>query len=402
MTTSAGTLVKGGEDGIDARNFGKGALTITADGHVTGRLDGIAAANSGTYLSVTTGAGTTVKGGDNGIDARNLDKGTLTITANGDVIGTNLTGINARTYAQSSHLRVTTGVGTSVKGGFYGIDAKSFGSGALDIIANGDVTGGLDGISAYSKGGGPIAVTVGSESTVTSNGTDAGDFAIDIRGAPGNVTVAGTLNGGGGGAIRFHQDRKLDDRLELHPTAIVNGKVLAGDGTDTLAFGGAGNGAFDLSNIDTGASPQQYRGFELFQVDSGTWNFSSATAAAFTVNGGTLKGAGTFGGLTVNGGTLAPGNSIGTMTVNGAFTLGAGAIYEVEVNAAGQNDKVVVNGTVNLTGATLRVLAANGDYKPKTDYVIIDNDGTDAVTGVFAAISSSLAFLSRSCSWHSN
>jgi uncharacterized protein with beta-barrel porin domain len=43
---------------------------------------------------------------------------------------------------------------------------------------------------------------------------------------------------------------------------------------------------------------------------------------AFTVNGGTVKGTGTFGDLTVNNGMLAPGNSIGTMTVNGVSTLG--------------------------------------------------------------------------------
>jgi outer membrane autotransporter protein len=79
--------------------------------------------------------------------------------------------------------------------------------------------------------------------------------------------------------------------------------------------------------------------------------------------------------------------------VNGAFTLGSGAIYEVEVNAAGRGDRVIVNGTVNLTGATLRVLAANGDYKASTDYTIIENDGADAVVGTFATITSSLAFL---------
>jgi exosome complex RNA-binding protein Rrp4 len=91
-----------------------------------------------------------------------------------------------------------------------------------------------------------------------------------------------------------------------------------------------------------------------------------------------LKGTGTFGGLTVNGGTVAPGN------LNGVFTLGGGAVYEVEANAAGQSDKVIVKGTVNITGATLRVLAASGNYKPKTNYVIIQNDGTDAVNGTFA------------------
>jgi outer membrane autotransporter protein len=177
----------------------------------------------------------------------------------------------------------------------------------------------------------------------------------------------------------------------LMPGFSIVGNVVGGAGTDTLAFAGTGDGTFNLGSIGTGT--QQYQNFENFQVASGTWSFSGTTTAAFTVNGGTVMGTGTFGGLTVNGGTVAPGNSIGTMTVNGAFTLGGGAVYEVEVNAAGQSDKVIVNGTVNLTGATLRVLAANGNYKPKTDYTIIQNDGNDAVTGTFASITSSLAFL---------
>ena len=54
---------------------------------------------------------------------------------------------------------------------------------------------------------------------------------------------------------------------------------------------------------------------------------------------------------------------------------------------------MIVKGTVNLTGSTLRVLAANGNYKPKTNYTIIDNDGTDAVKGTFANVTTNLAFL---------
>ena len=197
--------------------------------------------------------------------------------------------------------------------------------------------------------------------------------------------MAGTLNGGAAGAVRFnYAGTPLDDRLELQPSAAMNGNVFAGPGTDTLAFGGSGDGTFNLSNIDDGTTTKQYQSFEVFQVESGTWSFSGATRA-FSVTGGTLKGTGTFGGLTVNGGTVAPGNSIGTMTVNGTFSLGGGAVYEVEVNDAGENDKVVVNGTVNLTGATLSVLAENGNYNPSTDYTIIENDGLDAVVGTFAS-----------------
>jgi hypothetical protein len=94
---------------------------------------------------------------------------------------------------------VTTGAGTTVTGRSYGIVAnKRYGSGALDITANGDVTGTTnDGIYARHGAAGPIDITVGPGSTVTSNGAGSDDFAIDIEDGPGNVTVAGTLNGGG-------------------------------------------------------------------------------------------------------------------------------------------------------------------------------------------------------------
>jgi len=130
-------------------------------------------------------------------------------------------------------------------------------------------------------------------------------------------------------------------------------------------------------------------------VNQGGLAVNGSIVSDVTVNnGGELGGTGRIGALTVaSGGVYAPGNSIGTMTVNGNFTLAAGAVYEVEANAAGQSDKVIVIGTVNLTGATLRVLAASGNYKASTDYLIVDNDGADQVKGTFASIASSLAFL---------
>ena len=42
---------------------------------------------------------------------------------------------------------------------------------------------------------------------------------------------------------------------------------------------------------------------------------------------------------------LAPGNSIGTLTVAGNFAQAAGSTYQVEVNAAGQSDRINVVGT---------------------------------------------------------
>ena len=70
VTINTNGVLSGTTRGINARNYGTGAVTITANGNVNGTYDyGIAARNygTGTAISVTTGVGTTVGGGNNGI-----------------------------------------------------------------------------------------------------------------------------------------------------------------------------------------------------------------------------------------------------------------------------------------------------------------------------------------------
>ncbi len=93
ITTDTGTSVTGGQAGILARNFGSHALKIVTNGDVVGtNTIGIFARNgtivtpAGTYLSVTTGPGT-VSGRVYGIQALNYGSGALTITTTGDVTG---------------------------------------------------------------------------------------------------------------------------------------------------------------------------------------------------------------------------------------------------------------------------------------------------------------------------
>ena len=120
-----------------------GRLTVTANGDVTGTNNiGIFSLNTyyGTALNVTTGPGTTVKGGYSGIIRDvNFGAGALSVTANGDVTGGS-DGIYARNI-YGTGLTVTTGAGTTVKGGYYGVYARNFGTGGLTVTANGDVAG---------------------------------------------------------------------------------------------------------------------------------------------------------------------------------------------------------------------------------------------------------------------
>jgi len=350
--------VTGSERGINADHNGGGALKITATGPVTGGFRGLVSYSGPASTSQTIRTYESVTGNQDGIRAVHQGSGALSITTE-DVTGLDESGILA----------------------------ENGGTGATNIEINGAVRGDFAGVAA--TGGDSINITVNAGSSVTSTGAGVFTYAIITEG-PTTLKLGGTLNGGASGAALLYD---LDDRLELRTTATVNGKVLAELGEDTLAFGGTGDGDFDLGNIDMGGGTQQFQGFEVFQVESGDWSFSGGTTEAFSVTGGSLGGNGTFGGLTFTGGTLAPGNSFGTVTVNGAFAMAASSTLEIEVDAAGRNDKVIVNGTVNLTGATLSVLAANGNYKPRTDYTIIENDGNDVVTGVFATVTSNLAFL---------
>ena len=114
------------------------------------------------------------------------------------------------------------------------------------------------------------------------------------------------------------------------------------------------------------------------------------TVAVTVGNGGTLKGNGSVGVVTVqSGGTVAPGMSPGCLTT-GNLTYNSGSTYTVEIDGATVctgYDQTQVTGTVDLGGATL-VIDKDSAYSPAvgTEFIIISNDGSDAVTGTFAGL----------------
>ena len=102
-------------------------------------------------------------------------------------------------------------------------------------------------------------------------------------------------------------------------------------------------------------------------------------------------------------GTIAPGNSIGTITVNGSFIQAAGSTYQVEVNAAGQGDRINVTGapgTATINGGTVQVIAAAGSYANSTTYTILN--ATGGRTGTYTGVTSNFAFLTPTLSYDPN
>ena len=107
-------------------------------------------------------------------------------------------------------------------------------------------------------------------------------------------------------------------------------------------------------------------------------------------NGGTLAGTGTTAAVTVeSGGTLAPGASPGILHT-GDLSLLSGSTLNIEIQGAtpgvGGYDQIVVIGTVALAGDLSTSLLSGFHPATNSTLTIIDNDGSDAVTGTFANI----------------
>lgn len=209
-----------------------------------------------------------------------------------------------------------------------------------------------------------------------------------IRLAQGNVFPDGS-------AVYLDVDTTLELNSLSDTIASITGggRVSLGSGRLTvnggqgLTFGGQLTGTGGLTKTGVGiltlSGEQLYTGATI--VEGGTLELLGklATASAVTVRGaGVLSGNNAIGALSIeSGGKVAPS---GVSTLNtGALTVGTGGIVELDVVGA-TADKLKVTGAVALNGGTLTLLATSA---PTFDqYVLIDNDGSDSVTGTFAGL----------------
>lgn len=202
----------------------------------------------------------------------------------------------------------------------------------------------------------------------------------------------GTLQVGDGGA---------SGRLGSGAVSIDPGATLAFNRSDDLTVGNSISGAGDIVQRGAAGSMVTLTGvLENFsggiRVESGRLAINSHDfEGAMTVAaGGTAEGTGTIGSLVVeSGGRVAPGNSIGTLTVAGNLDLLAGSIFEVEADANGDSDRLVVEGTATLAGNVVALGEGTG-WRPLTDYLILS---ADTLVGEFqGAVEENFAFLDAS------
>jgi hypothetical protein len=119
--------------------------------------------------------------------------------------------------------------------------------------------------------------------------------------------------------------------------------------------------------------------------------------------GGAVGGTGTVGNVTsVSGGTVAPGASAGILTTKN-LSWNSTTAFAVEIGGTipgSGHDQLAVTGSVSLGGAALGVQLINGFSPASADsFTLINNDGTDAVSGTFAGLPEGSIFTATGTEW---
>ncbi|MFG0805903.1 Ig-like domain-containing protein, partial [Pseudomonas fluvialis] len=343
---------------------GNAAVSSSADATLSGVI-------SGDFTLTKAGASSLTLSGSNTYSATTVSAGTLSVASDSNL------GNGALTLAAGSTLNVTSATT---------IDNAITLSGSATVNAGADtlLSGVISGSNNLTKSG---ASTLTLSGTNTYSGTTSVSAGVLSVASDANLGT-GSINLANGTTLQITGNTTIDNALALAGVATINAgaaATLSGaiSGSGSLTKSGNGSLTLSASNTNTG----------ITTVSAGTLVIDGSTNSATTVvSGATLAGNGTLGGnLTVqNGGILSPGNgSAGTLTINGNLTLDFGSTLALDINGATAGtgyDQIVVNGNVDVSGATLAVThgytAGSGD-----SYTVIVNDAADAVVGTFSGIS---------------
>ncbi|WP_371424229.1 autotransporter domain-containing protein [Tardiphaga sp.] len=426
--TDGGKLDATGQDLI-LGNLGTAAMWIQSGGNVKTGTVSTALSAASTASVIVDGQGSSWQTGD--LYFGYLGGSTLVVSNGGTITtGTAATGSDvyvgygssASTTNASNSVTVTgpgstwTTHGALTIGHFADGQLKVTNGGAVVATDNAVIAArpGVTGIASVTGAG--SSLTVGKALFVGGDNVNAGSGFLTI--ADGGTVSTGTVNGAA--IVYVGMSGTTSAFLNIGDTMPALGGSLAAPGTLNAAevfLGQFAQANFSHTSANYTFAPK-FSGVGTIAVYNGTTTFtadSSAFGGQTIVGGGTLvingklggtldvlasgrlQGSGTMG-STVVAGTVAPGNSIGTLNIAGNVTFNAGSIYEVEVNAAGQSDRIVATGTATINGGSVKALAGTGNYAPATTYTILTANG--GRTGTFTGgVTSNLAFLDPSLSY---
>ena len=271
-------------------------------------------------------------------------------------------------------------------------------SGGTTVTA-GTLTGNTASLQGGVANNAAVVFDQAADGTYAGNMTGGGSLTKQLGGI---LTLTGTNSYSGGttvsaGMLTGHT-ASLQGAID-NDAAVTFNQAAAGtyggvmSGTGGLTKVGAGNLTLTAANTFAGGTTLTAGGL----IINGSLA-SDVNAAAGT----TVGGSGAINAALITAGRVAPGNSIGTMTVTDV-TFNAGSVLEVEVDAAGNSDLLMVNDTATINGGTVEVLPSDGDYATSTTYTILTATTGVAGAGFDSVVNiSGLAFLEPSLTLDAN
>jgi fibronectin-binding autotransporter adhesin len=376
VNVSAGTLtVNGGISGASGiTKTGTGTLLLPGANSYTGIttvnagiLDVQTPAALGNNTSMTVAAAGTLQ-----IDGTSLSF-SKTLSLSGTVAslnGSNTWSGKISTLVPTSTVNVGAGQSLTLSGiisGAGGLTVNKTGSGTL-ILTNANTYTGATTIKAgiaFVQNKTALGSTVGA-TTVSSGAT------LQLQGG---LTIAEgiSLNGVGAAGTTGALESVTGTNTWTGTISLASASTIAID-AGQLTISGVMSGVGSLTQVGAGSL-----------IVSALNTYTGGT----TVNGGTLGGGGKIGALVVSSGaTIAPNSTTTKILKTGNVAFSAGSTLTVTLNGttAGTGyDQLSVMGTVNLAGATLNV---NLGFTPAlgSAFMLIQNDGIDAVVGTFAGL----------------
>ncbi len=390
---TAGTVTVSGTEQI-------AGLTFNTDGYVIsgGTLD----INGASAILSATGTATI----SSAIQDTGGSPGTVQIS-NGTIVfsGTNTyTGLT--TVSSGAAVNVTgtsTGSITVSSGGALNhdgtINSSVFNSGTTTLAGN------VGGTVTQANG----STTVDGDPTVTGAVlVSGGTFTVN---AIQNLTASTSFTTSGG---------TTGNNGTITGNVIINGGGVTNNGSitglvsvnsSTLSSTGSIGGGLSVAN---GASANVAGTVNGVVSNSGTLDVTGTTGGnnSFTNNAtGTLTAVGTlalnnFTSFANNGSfDLRDGDVGEQVTIATNVVLGAGSLA-IDIASNGSSDKLIVNGMVTLGGslnvksvdAAAAFEAAASGIGGQIEYIIIENDASDAVTGTFSSVTDDLAFFDSAVS----